>query len=183
MYINYQAGYSLLATLVSSTIGMIACATALHFLYFTVNTYNKVQQKFVAQQNRLMARQLLGSDLLIPNSLATVCKARVDDCKQLTPSIQGLIEQRQIKPLSDVLVLQTQQDRIVYYLRKSNLKQQPANYALYRDDIIHNAVAIAENLQNFKVQIASTLAGQQQLGIELTFINNRQMRFTCILQQ
>jgi hypothetical protein len=186
---NYQAGYSLLTTLVSSTIGMLLCGTAVHFMYLTINTYNKIQQKFVVQHTSLMARQLLGTDLLTTNSSVSCCKVGLELCSHLiTPAIQALIEQGKIKPWSDLLILQTTNSSIIYYLRKSTLQDRASRghtprFALYRDDIEHNAIAIAEELQNFEVQIATTTAREQQVSIAMRFINNKVTKFTCILPQ
>lgn len=182
---HYEAGYSLLATLLSSAIGMLLCGTAIHFLCITINTYNKVQQKFASQHARLMARHILGADLITAAKEVRSCTVGIDICSHLiTPSIQDLILQKKIKTLSDLLILQTNDGTIIYYLRRSILsKPAPNSFALYRDDITNNAIAIAEDLQNFKVQITNFAPEKSKISIEMQFVNNIGIEFSCILRQ
>lgn len=182
---NYQDGYSLLSILICNTIGMLLCGTALHFLYLTINTYNKIQKKFTTQNAYLMARHILGVDLITEAKSVNTCIAYRDMCSHLvTPSIQDLISQHKIKEMSDLLIIQTKNDKIIYYLRKSTLRNvTTTSYALYRDDIVHNSIAIAEDVQNFKVNVGNHTPQQRKVRIYLEFNNNKGTEFSCILPQ
>ena len=176
-----NAGFTLFSTIISSTLTMLSLSIALHSLFLTINTYNKIQTKFVIQHAILAARQMLATDIYDSINI-TYCNTNLNTCKNLPSTILDLIARKQIKPNSDILILQDKSKRntLLYYLRKSVLST--SHYALYRDEIVHNSIAIAENIEDFKIKIIN-LDGFKTITIDLNFINNHKMDFTCKLSQ
>lgn len=176
-----HAGFTLFSTIISSTLTMLSLSIALHSLFLTINTYNKIQKKFAIQQASLVARQMLATDIYDSINI-NYCNANLNTCKNLPSTILDLITRKQIKPNSDILILQDNAKRntLLYYLRKSVLST--SHYALYRDEIVHNSVALAEDIEDFKIN-AMSLDSFKIISVGLNFINNHKMDFACKLSQ
>ena len=120
--------------------------------------YNKIQTKFIQQQNKLIARQFIGKDLIIYAQGITVDS-------------------------SNALIMHTKQNNIIYYVRESIIQQfsETTKYALYRDDTITQAHAITENVRALTIQILPLLGNRQFVKITVEFDYNDIMEIACIL--
>lgn len=149
---------------------------AIGHLCNVMQTYNKIQSKLTQQQEKFIARHLIGKDLFIAALNATTCKAHTNTCN-------NNLEKTSIMPFSDILILKTLQHDIIYSLRKSvTPSTKPTiKYALYRDDTIHQPQAIAENVKNLSVQILTTPFNKQTITVIVEFIDNYILEIRCTL--
>lgn len=173
-----------MATLVSTAIGLITCSCAIQFFHMVIKNNNKIQLNFSHQNTRLMVRHFIGQDLYTITKSIHTCKVGSEICNHLiTTSINNLILQQQIKPTSSLLILHTSSDDIVYYLRRSTLNTQlkQNNYALYRDDIAHNALALAENVQNLSVQVINIDQYNYKTIVTILFTNSKTVEIECTM--
>lgn len=128
-------------------------------------TYNTIQNKLEHQQDKLITRYFLGRDLF-----TAAQKADKHERQNLVPD-------------SDILILHTMQHTLTYYLHKSTIQNSSrrTKYALYRDDSIHQAQAIVENIKALRVQILPLAFNRQSVKIIIAFDNNDILEITCTL--
>jgi hypothetical protein len=166
---------NLINTLISAVLGLIVYGAAIGHLCNVMHTYNKIQIKFARQQEKLIARQSIGKDLFMATLNATTCKVGTNTCTDK-------LETTNMLPLSDILILHTLQNDIIYSLRKSVISTKTTTkYALYRDDTQHLPQAIVENIKSLRVQIAALPLNKQKVTINVEFYDNYILEITCTL--
>ncbi len=154
--IKHLSGYTLLESLIAALLSLVICSCTLHYTSILLQTYVKLSQKFKLQHSKLVARHYIRYDLQHFALSVDFCSTQNGACDRLgARSIQQQIASKQIKPLSDLLIIHGIAGDIVYYMRKSVVPSadKVPTYALYRDDIVHNAQALVEDLDNFTVEI------------------------------
>lgn len=171
--------YSLIEIMISTSISLIIFAATLHYLHITIKSYNKLQHKIDYQNAQLIAYYYLSLD--IRNSgynfkpAAIACKPIKNACLGLIPSaLINLIDTKSIPFDSDILILNSAQQNVVYYVKPSVIPKQDHmhSYALYRDDFIHNSTALIEGIIKFDVKIDNFRSGQSKVQIKIDFKNN-----------
>ncbi len=125
------------------------------------------------------------------------CNVNNKVCIRLLPlDIQQRIARQDIMPNSDILILnfvplnfqilangitECTPLTVLYYLRRSLVEEfkNADLYTLYRDDIIHNAVAITEGFTNFKISISHISSYQAvEVKLQVTKANDINFIFT-----
>jgi hypothetical protein len=157
-------------------LGLMTYCAAIGHLYNVMQTYNKIQIKFQRQQEKLIARHLVGKDLFTSALRVSTCTVGTNTCNAKT-------ERAGMQPLSDILILHTSQHNIIYYLHKS-IASNPKSiikYALYRDNTIHQPQAIVENVQSLKVKILTSLLQRQTIVVTIQFLDNYTLEIKCTL--
>ena len=165
---------TILEPLISTTIGVILCGWALHYMLMITKVYYQMHRQFQLQNAKLIARYYISKDLAAMTIPPTSCQVGSKDC---ATTIQQ-INTRHLKPLSDVLLLKTTSENVVYYLRKSAIQQCNHNicYALYRDNIQQNAVALVENISDLQIQMRPEIHPRYVAEIKLTFAQHDELR-------
>lgn len=188
-----QMGFTLIETLVSAVIGVMLCILCLHLLFSIMPTYYKIQHKFKVINRKLVASHYIRRDILDSQGIAT-CSAKDEDCSHLVSNdILSLISNGSIKPHTNVLVIYNLYGKIVYYLRKSAIPNTSVefrtksntsttqHYALYKDDIIHNAQALIEEIVDFQVQFIAVDTATYKILIKLVFTDAPTLEIICVL--
>ncbi len=165
---------TILEALISTTIGIILCGCALHYMLMITKIYYQMQLQCQLQTAKLIARHYIGTDLAAMIIPPFSCQVGSKNCAATMPQIN----MRHLKPLTDVLVLKTTQENVVYYLRKSAIHQDNNNicYALYRDNIKQNAVALVENISDLQIQLRPATHPIYVAEIKLTFAQHDELR-------
>lgn len=176
--------YILVESLLATILGVIICIGAIHYMFMLLKTYATVQQKFKIQHAKLIARHYIRADLQQFAAGASICNAQQAQCDHLvSPSIQQQIRTKHIKPLSALLVIHSASGDIVYYVRKSVLPTQGnlPKYALYRDDIVHNALALVEEIDNLTVEIRNINLTTYEVTANVFFKQSTPLAIKCLL--
>lgn len=173
-------GSILINLLISVTLGGIICGCVIHFVFLNLQLLYKLHEKFHNQQERLIARHYIAKDVCNKNNYLMVCSVNLE-CLSLWPqSIADLVKQKQIKPESNLLLIKSNSNIIVYYVRKSVLYTiNNPKYALYRDDIIHKAQALVENVDALQVQITQFDTSTVSINARVIFSNSSGIGMQC----
>lgn len=173
-------GSILINLLISVTLGTILCGCVIHFVFLNLQLFYKLHTKFHSQQERLIARHYIAKDVCNSKSHLMVCPLDLE-CLALWPqAIIDLVKQKQIKPESNLLLITNSNNYIAYYLRKSVLyTATTVKYALYRDDIIHNAQALVENVDALQVQLTQLDKFTLSIKARIVFSNSSDIGMQC----
>lgn len=176
-----NAGYSLIENTICTSIAIVISVFCMQYIFFITATQAKIQAKFTTQNAKLITKHFVSIDLHTAMFGVYTCKAIKDSCNNLiTLEIAQLIKNKTIKPLSDLLIIHTVQEQIVYYLRRSVVPNTPQNvYALYRDNIKLNAQALVENITDLNVELTQLDATQQTALITIYFSNTTPLEIEC----
>ncbi len=163
-------------------LGIILTSCALNYMFIVIKIFYKLQHQFTQQNARLIARHFIAMDLCINSNSVSICKAGDKHCSILLPTaINSLISQKSIKPESDIFILNSDQKNILYYIRKSAVPQNHGKYALYRDDVVHNAVALVENIQDLQVNINNLDLNSVRVTTRVIFDYGKNTEVSCII--
>ncbi len=173
-------GYSLISMLISTTVGLILCACALHFLYLVTNAYVKIQQIFTIQHAQLITRHYIKQDLHANPISVAKCTPQLEYCSNRLPLDL-------IKPYADILIIQNAQGYVYYYLRQSAIPgKNSTHFTLYRDDIASDAVALVEDVKNLTITInrVDKYYYNVNVMVELTHVlkQTAQVKVSCTLR-
>jgi hypothetical protein len=167
-------GHTLISLLISLSMGMIIISCVLHYLFIVLATYHKLQLKFDRQNAQLIARHYLATDLHSTEHVV-ICKPHIPECAKFF--------QRNFKADTNILILNQAQD-LSYSLRRSAIPsaQHKNSYALYRDDTQHNAVALIEDLVNFRIAFKRLENNLNAVLINLSFSDTTEMELIFVPQ-
>lgn len=137
--------YILLEVLIANTLNITIFAISLFFLLIITRVSMQLQQQFKIKHAKAITQYYLRKDLFNNKS--------INSCQDPMSCIQyqNLTGVRSLKPGSDILLITTDNGSIMYYLRTSIVSS--FKYALYRDDNLHNATALVEDILDLKLQI------------------------------
>lgn len=179
---KHNAGYSLFETLLATIIGMLLCIISMHHLLATVHIYLKIQPQLKLQQQKLLAKHYLKTDLYAATHGVFACNV-AEECATLSllpATIENLIDANSIQVNSSILLMQHLDYAVIYYLRKSAIPGESTKFALYRDDTRQNALSLIEDLVDLQVQIIEFSYGFR-IVITLLFSDHKPFEITCIL--
>lgn len=143
--IQRQSGTTLFSVLISTTIGIILLACGLAYLLNISKYANKIQHKIDYINSILITKYYIKTDIHNTSQIAII------------KSAHGF----------DSLVL----DDATYTLRESIIPKTNHlhSYSLYRDDRQHQAIAIAEGIQNIQIKTQTVSAQHKAVFIFLEF--------------
>ena len=180
-----NTGFLLIENMLCMSISIVISAFCIHYIFFITETYIKIQEKFTIQNAKLITRHLISTDLYAANYGVSTCNISDDNtCNNLvTLEIFKLIKNQSIKPLSNILVLHNNSEKIVYYLRKSAVPITNAkkSYALYRDNIELNAQSIVENVIDFTIEIIQLNLSQNMVKVMVVLADTKPLEIKCII--
>lgn len=168
--------FSLVEMAVTNTIALIICATSITYLLTFAKVYNKIQQRMSHQSAKLIIRHYIKQDLQSANKVIIGNIDAISMGNDLTVSISKLLQKGSLQKDSDILVIYSETN-IIYYVRKSILPtvNNKPKYAIYRDNIIHNAQAIIEDIVYLKVHIVD----KDSILVIIKFTNLEVMKILC----
>lgn len=168
--------FSLVEMTVTNTIALIICATSITYLLTFAKVYNKIQQRISYQSAKLITRYYIKQDIQSANKVIIGNIDAISMENYLTVSISKLLQKGSLQKDSDVLVIYSE-NNIIYYVRKSILSSvnNKPKYAIYRDNIIHNAQAIVEDILYLKAHIVD----KDTILVIIKFANLEVMKISC----
>lgn len=173
-----NTAYALIETMIAMLVAICVLQAAISCLQMTLRCYLIMSKTFKLQHNQAIIRHYMQADLHNDGVTIAVCARDGGSCSL---AMAQIIQRHAKAATSNILVIVAPNQTVLYYLRKSVLsKPGGKKFALYRDDIVYNAQALVEDLQNFQVDIVEKDAFFWMMRAQFTFAY-KSLEMQCLI--